>query len=350
MADRAKLPWIVATVLTPKHEAMPAPTRAGVQDALRLAETLGAEAVTLRVAETPPASCCATPRSRNVTRLVVGRPRWRGALRQRLMALIREPVSERLLDGATDFEVTIVTPQARAERRRIEARTPPLTGLWRDGAAALAATAGATLLAWPVAIYDAIPAGGRHRHLPAGRHGHRRALRAGRLACGERDLASSPITSSTPIRTIYAVRCRLPRTSSRSRSFSSARSFTGTLASRLKAQIEAMRASQARTQTLYEFAARSPPPLNPTTCSGRGRAHRQDAQRPCPDPDARRDRALQQVQGWPAIERISIRAPKARALAFDKAEAQALEPEHCRTASGCSCPWRRPASPSASSG
>ncbi len=159
MADRAKLPWIVATVLTPKHEAMPAPTRAGVQDALRLAETLGAEAVTLRVAGDAAGELLRYARSRNVTRLVVGRPRWRGALRQRLMALIREPVSERLLDSATDFEVTIVTPQARAERRRIEARTPPLTGLWRDGAAALAATAVATLLAWPVTIYDAIPAG-----------------------------------------------------------------------------------------------------------------------------------------------------------------------------------------------
>ncbi len=50
MAERAKLPWIVATVLTPKHESMDAAARLGTQDALRLAETLGAETATLRVA------------------------------------------------------------------------------------------------------------------------------------------------------------------------------------------------------------------------------------------------------------------------------------------------------------
>ncbi len=127
--------------------------------------------------------------------------------------------------------------------------------------------------------------------------------------------------------------------------------FTGTLASRLKAQIEAMRASQARTQTLYEFARKIAAATKSDDVLWAAAAHiakTLDGHVLILTPDA--TGALQQVQGWPAIEEdLDPRAEGAARWAFDKAEAQASGPERCRTASGCSCRWRRPASPSASS-
>ena len=130
MAERAKIPWLVVTVITPKHEAMLAEDRHIVRDALKLADTLGAETITLRVESDATAELLRFARQRNVTRLVIGRPRWGGSFFQRLVALWREPVSEKILDGATDFEITIVSPHARVERRRTRKSSRSVKPQW----------------------------------------------------------------------------------------------------------------------------------------------------------------------------------------------------------------------------
>ncbi len=157
MAERARLPWIVATVLTPRHEALPSDARVVTTEALRLAESLGAETVVLRAETDAAGEILRYARQRNVSRLVIGRPRSQRSWWQRLVGAFREPVADRLLDDATDFEITVVTPHARVERRK--AVGPWLQGPWQGYATACGAIVVATMLALPISIWDAVPGG-----------------------------------------------------------------------------------------------------------------------------------------------------------------------------------------------
>jgi two-component system sensor histidine kinase KdpD len=319
MAERARIPWIAATVITPRHEAMDAEARAAIADALRLAETLGAEMVTLRAESDAAGELLRFARERNVSRLLVGRPHWRGGIAQRLLALWREPVSERLLEGATDLEVTVVTPHARIERRKAKARLLPRQG-WRDYAWALGAVAAASLLAWPIALTDAIPAGAiTVLYLLAvmvigSRHGLRPSLFAGGLG-----FLTYNFLYTVPYYTLSVAK---PSDVVSLGVFLLGAIFTGTLASRLKAQVEAMRASQARTEILYAFARKIASATKADDVLWAAVAHVAHALN-ChaiimtPDPSG----TLQQVQGHPSIaDDLDARAEGAARWAYDKAE------------------------------
>lgn len=320
MAERAKIPWIVATVLTPRHETMDTNSRAVTQDALRLAETLGAETVTLRAESDAAGELLRFARSRNVTRLVIGRPRWRGAMLQRLMALMREPVSEKLLDAATDFEVTVVTPHARVERRKATTRPSARPG-WLNYAIAAAAVAMASLLAWPISIWDAIPAGAITVLY----------LLAVMLVGARLGLVPSLVASALGFfaynflytEPYYTLSVSRPSDVVSLLVFLLGALFTGTLASRLKAQIESMRAAQARTETLYEFARKIATSTESDDVLWGAVAHIAKALK-CRAiillPDA--GGALQQVQGHPTIEdSLDASAEGAARWAFDRGEA-----------------------------
>ena len=113
MADRARAPWIAINVVSSASEMLPEEAKNRIAEALRLAENLGAEVVSLH-AEPPIADeLLAFARSRNVGRIVVGRPR-----RRRMWAwLTRESVAETLIRKGQDFEVTIVAPEEKEARR-----------------------------------------------------------------------------------------------------------------------------------------------------------------------------------------------------------------------------------------
>jgi two-component system sensor histidine kinase KdpD len=321
MAERARIPWIAATVLTPRHEAMEAESRAVTVDALRLAETLGAEAVTLRAESDAATELLRFARERNVTRLVVGRPRWRGALLQRLMALWREPVAERLLDGATDFEVTVVTPHARAQRRKAVGRAPLLRGGWRGPAEAVLAVAAASLAALPISLTDSIPAGAITvlYLLAVMLVGARTGLTPSLLATGLSFLAYNFLYTEP----YYTLSVAKPSDVLSLSVFLLGAVFTGTLASRLKAQVEAMRASQARTETLYAFARKIAAATKADDVLWAAVAHiakTLDCHAIILTPDGAG--SLQQVQGHPTIEEeLDARALGAARWAFDRGEA-----------------------------
>ena len=79
---------------------------------------------------------------------------------QRLLGVFREPVADRLLDDATDFEITVVTPHARIERRKAVARRAPARRTWRGYAdSAWPRSRWRRWLAWPISIWDAVPGG-----------------------------------------------------------------------------------------------------------------------------------------------------------------------------------------------
>ncbi|MCZ8184047.1 MAG: sensor histidine kinase KdpD [Beijerinckiaceae bacterium] len=321
MADRAKIPWIVATVLTPKHEAMDADARGVTQDALRLAETLGAETVTLRAESNAAGEILRFARERNVTRLVIGRPRWRNNLLQRLVGLIREPVSETLLDEATDFEITVVTPHVKIERRKALLRRSLIPSDWRGPVAAVLASTIVTLLAWPITQVDAIPAGAitvlylLGVMLVAYRFGLASSLLASVTGfLGYNFFYTEPYLTLSVTKSSDIVSLTV---------FLMGALFTGTLASRLKAQVETMRAAQARTETLYDFARKIASATKADDVLWAAVAHvarvlHADVLILTPD----RQGQLYQVQGWPAIdEELDARDLAAAQWAFERAEA-----------------------------
>lgn len=323
MAERAKIPWIVATVITPRHEAMDPDARAVVADAIRLAETLGAEVAVLRTQSDAAGELIRFARSRNATRLLVGRPRWRGTFWQRLSWIWREPVSERLLDGATDFEVTIVTPLARLERRKANARAinkgDGIGYLVATGAAALA-----SLIALPITLYDAIPDGAITvlYLLAVMIIGTRFGLGPSLLTSGLGFLAYNFLYTEPHYTLHVASSSDIVSLSV----FLLGAIFTGTLASRLKAQVEAMRASKARTEMLYAFARK----IASTTkaddvlwAAVSHVAHALSCHAIILTPDE--TGTLRQVQGHPSIaDDLDARAEGAARWAFDKCEAAGL--------------------------
>ncbi|WP_371348865.1 DUF4118 domain-containing protein [Ancylobacter sp. IITR112] len=315
MADRARLPWIVATVVTPRHETLPAEARAATLDALRLAETLGAETVTLHAESDAVAELLRFARSRNVSRLMIGRPRGHGTWWRKVAGPLREPVADRLLDAATAFEITVVTDPTPAYRR--QTFRGPVTADWRGYGAAAGAVAAASLLAWPVGVWDAIPGGAVSAiYLTA-------VLVVG-AKCGLGPSMAAAVLGSLAYNLLYTepyytLAVSNPEDIVSILVFLVGAVFTGTLAGRLKAQVESMRLAQRRTETLYDFARKiaSAGKADDVLWAG---AYHIAATLDCqslilmPGPSG----ALEQVQGHPTIEDLDARAEGAARWAFER--------------------------------
>jgi two-component system, OmpR family, sensor histidine kinase KdpD len=122
MAERARMPWIAVNVHTPRTGSLSEEARNRIAEALRLAESLGGEAFTLHAESDVAKELLAFARARNVTRILLGRPR-----RRRLSGWLREHVTRRLLRHAGQLEITIVAPEEKpAADHLIQARTPAL--------------------------------------------------------------------------------------------------------------------------------------------------------------------------------------------------------------------------------
>ncbi len=190
----------------------------------------------------------------------------------------------------------------------------------KAAAAALAAVALATLLAWPIAAFDAVPTGAitviylLAVLLTAARFGLAASLAASGLAfLAYNFLYTEPYFTLAVAKASDLVSSGV---------FLLGALFTGTLASRLSEQVEAMRASQARTETLYEFARKIAAATKSDDVLWAAAAHTAktlDAHVLILTPDASGN--LEQVQGWPSIEDgLDPGAQGAARWAFDKAE------------------------------
>jgi len=144
MAASLRGEWIAAYVETPAALRMSEADRERVADHLRLAEKLGAETVRLS-GENAAAELVAYARSRNVTKLVVGKPthpRWRDLLRRSFL--------EEVVRASPDIDVHVITgverdgpTAARAESAAVREK-PRLT--LRGAIAAVLASALATTI------------------------------------------------------------------------------------------------------------------------------------------------------------------------------------------------------------
>lgn len=314
MADRAHLPWLVATVVTPRHEALGESAREVVADAMRLAETLGAETVTLYAETDAVGELLAFGRSRNVTRLVVGRPRSRWPL-----GFLREAVADDLIDRATDFEVTVVAHQTSAKRAvGLAPATAPSWRAWGVSTLETAvAMACATAIAWPFWSYVPVASIAVVYLLAVSIIAFRRGLAAA-ICASVVGFLTYNFFFTTPY---YSFSVEQYESIVALLVFLISALFTGTLASRLKAQVDSMRSSQRRTETLYDFARKIATATKSDDVLWAAAAHIANALN-CRSliltPNAAG--VLEQVQGHPSIDELDARAEGAARWAFEKNE------------------------------
>ena len=313
MADRGGIPWIAVTVVTPRHEALPDAARRLTNEALQLAETLGGETVTLRAEEAVARELVAFARARNVTRLLVGRPRPR-----HWWAWNREAVADRLLDTAHDFEVTMVAGET-TDRGAIF-RLPRLSLSWQAVAAGLGGALVATLLAWGIDAIELVDPGTLSV-----------VYLVVVLAVGARYGLVPALATALVSFLAYNFFFTEPRFSFAIAEFDSVVAiviflvgalFTGTLAGRLRQQVATLRLNQRRTEMLYDFAKRiaAKSDLDDVLYAG---AYHIAATLNCNAlilmPGASGE--LEQVQGYPSIEEeLEPRAAAAARWAYDRNE------------------------------
>jgi two-component system sensor histidine kinase KdpD len=141
MAERLGAPWIAAYVETPAHLRLPVEARDRVVQALRLAEQLGAETVTLsghRMSD----EILAFARARNVTRIVVGKPR-RGLWKR----LFLGSIVDALVQGSGDIDIAVISGEREEDRAMpVRPRVEVTSGLGYVQAVAVVALA--TAVAW----------------------------------------------------------------------------------------------------------------------------------------------------------------------------------------------------------
>ncbi len=298
MTDRARIPWIVATVITPEIERRGPEASGAMSDALALADRLGAEVQILRADKADVvAELLATARKHKASRLIVGRPAL-GRWQDRLLARIAPPISERILEQAADFEVTVLAPKPEAPTQAKRPRRT-LSGGWLWTAETFGVTALSTLIATPFDRILPVTSLAVIYLVGVLSIGMRRGVRAAVLASVLSFLAYNYFF----IAPYFSLRIASHESVVALLVFTISALFTGTLAGRLKRQVEFMRVTQARTETLYDFArkiASASTTDDVLWAAAAHIAHSLECHSLILMPDD--EGALQQVQGFPAIE------------------------------------------------
>jgi two-component system, OmpR family, sensor histidine kinase KdpD len=105
MADRLDAPWVAAYVETPAQLRLPTDARDRVAQTLRLAEQLGAETVRLP-GEKMSEAILAFAHDRNVTKIVVGKPRRRLWTRILIGSIV-----DALVQGSGDIDIYVISAE-----------------------------------------------------------------------------------------------------------------------------------------------------------------------------------------------------------------------------------------------
>jgi two-component system sensor histidine kinase KdpD len=141
IAGRMAAPWVVAYVETPKHTGLSDEARGRVIDALRLAESLGAETVTLsgpRMSD----EILAYARDRNVSQIVIGKPQ-----RSLWKRVLFGSIVDALVRGSGDIDIQVISGEPGAPPRPARRFRPRPTDVAAYGWA-VAVVGAATGIAW----------------------------------------------------------------------------------------------------------------------------------------------------------------------------------------------------------
>jgi two-component system sensor histidine kinase KdpD len=141
MADQLGAEWIAAYVETPAQLRLPPEAKDSVIQTLRLAESLGAQTITL-AGTTMSEALLAYAHDRNVSKIVVGKP-----TRTRWQRLLLGSIVDTLVAGSGDIDVYVISGRDPASAPAPVRRVPPATD-WLAYARAVAVVAIATGVAW----------------------------------------------------------------------------------------------------------------------------------------------------------------------------------------------------------
>jgi two-component system sensor histidine kinase KdpD len=134
MADRLDAEWIVAFVETPDYASLPQEVRDRVLAALRLAEQLGAETVTLQGSQVAEA-VLRYARAKNVSKIVIGKqagPLWK--------RILHGSILDKLIEGSGDIEIYAISGDVSAPLMALGATRGQSPG-WKEYALAAAIVA-----------------------------------------------------------------------------------------------------------------------------------------------------------------------------------------------------------------
>ena len=298
MTDRARIPWLVATVVTPEIEQRGVEASAAMMDALTLAERLGAEVQILRADKSDVVTeLLTTARKHKASRLILGRQSYSNWYTQ-LLARFIPPLSERVLEQATDFEVTVLSPKVEQPQQAKRLWRIP-SGWPTHLVEAVAVTGIATLAAIPFNLFLPVTSLAVIYLVGVLSIGMRRGTSSAVLASILSFMAYNYFFTSP----FYSLRVSHHESIVALLVFTISALFTGSLAGRLKRQIEFMRVTQARTETLYDFARKIASASTTDDVLWAAAAHIAYSLE-CSSlilmPDEAGD--LKQVQGFPAIE------------------------------------------------
>ncbi|HJW09519.1 MAG TPA: DUF4118 domain-containing protein, partial [Holophagaceae bacterium] len=141
MAEALDAPWLAVYVETTRHLRYSEADRHGISDNLRLAERLGAETVVIQGDRRISEDLLSLARSRNVTKIVLGkptRPRWTELLTGSLM--------DELARGSGDIDIYVITGDLEAETARPKLHAAPSPTPWAGYLSAAVAVVLATLV------------------------------------------------------------------------------------------------------------------------------------------------------------------------------------------------------------
>jgi two-component system sensor histidine kinase KdpD len=141
MADQLGAEWIAAYVETPAQLRLPPEAKDSVIQTLRLAESLGAQTITLS-GPTMSEALLAYAHDRNVNKIVVGKP-----TRTRWQRLLLGSIVDTLVAGSGDIDVYVIGGREAGDQPAPVPRRAPATN-WAAYATAIGVVATATGAAW----------------------------------------------------------------------------------------------------------------------------------------------------------------------------------------------------------
>jgi two-component system sensor histidine kinase KdpD len=144
MAAGLHAKWLAVYVQTPRHLRLADADRARVNQTLRLAEELGAETATV-TGEHVAQEILAYARSRNVTKIIIGKP-----VRARWKEWVFGSVVAELVRNSGEIDVYVITGEA-GESQPLRAMAPARTNRWLAYAFATLGITACTAVAWLMA-------------------------------------------------------------------------------------------------------------------------------------------------------------------------------------------------------
>ena len=152
MAERRNAPWVAVYVETHRHMSLSDEDKDAIERALRLAEQLGGESVTLQ-GEDVTAEILNFAREHNCTQLVVGRSRRRGIRR-----LFADSITARLLAQSAAFDVLLVGgEEAETQPAALQTKKPAEQTDWLSYLLATLGVAAATGIGFVINIWLSLP-------------------------------------------------------------------------------------------------------------------------------------------------------------------------------------------------